>query len=154
MVGFLPKLREVSFFLIPKIPKKKCFCIPIFCQGGRKQLNYGGGQDGKRRTPIRTISQTVSLLAPLIDSFHLQVGGVRSIPFMQVLLMLSTDLDGSRPRDSAALDKLLSALVDEIEEERGATSGSESIDQTPSERSRKREFQLVVLRLFSVLMSR
>ena len=73
---------------------------------------------------------------------------------MQVLLMLSTDLDGSQTRDSAALEKLLSALMDEIGEESGATSGSESNNQTPSERSCKREFQLVVLRLFSVLMSR
>ena len=70
---------------------------------------------------------------------------------MQVLLMLSTDLDGCDDRDSAALDRLLNALVNEVEKakEAGTAAGS-----TPADRSNQREFQLVVLRLFSVLMSR
>ena len=78
-----------------------------------------------------------------------QVGGVRSIPYMQVLLMLSTDLDGGDERDSAALDNLLMALVDEVQSDKEKNGPASS-----SERSSHREFQLVVLRLLSVSMSR
>jgi E3 ubiquitin-protein ligase UBR4 len=41
--------------------------------------------------------------------------GVRCIPFMQVILMLSTDLDGNDDRDKASLDNLLSALVVQLD---------------------------------------
>lgn len=39
------------------------------------------------------------------------VGGVRAIPFMQVLLMLTSDLDSEEEKDKAALDNLLTTLV-------------------------------------------
>ena len=68
---------------------------------------------------------------------------------MQVLLMLSTDLDGNDEKDSAALDKLLFALVDEVD-----SGKEENGTESPSERTSHREFQLVVLRLLSVSMSR
>ena len=68
---------------------------------------------------------------------------------MQVLLMLSTDLDGGDERDSAALDNLLMALVDEVQSDKEKNGPA-----SPSERSSHREFQLVVLRLLSVSMSR
>jgi hypothetical protein len=51
----------------------------------------------------------VSYLPQLQD-----VGGVRCIPFMQVILMLSTDLDGSDDRDKASLDNLLTALIAQL----------------------------------------
>ena len=65
--------------------------------------------------------------------------------------MLSTDLEGSDDRDNAALDQLLTALVQEIIHlEEDVTNE----DLNVAERSNAKEFQLVVLRLFSVLMSR
>ena len=42
------------------------------------------------------------------------VGGVRAIPFMQVLLMLTSDLDSEEDKDRAALDSLLSTLLNEL----------------------------------------
>ena len=78
-----------------------------------------------------------------------KVGGVRSIPYMQVLLMLSTDLDGDDDRDNTALDQLLTALIYETT----SLLGEDEIEGM-AERSNPREFTLVVLRLFSVLMSR
>jgi E3 ubiquitin-protein ligase UBR4 len=44
-----------------------------------------------------------------------EVGGVRCIPFMQVILMLSTDLDGNDDRDKASLDNLLAALIVQLD---------------------------------------
>jgi hypothetical protein len=57
---------------------------------------------------FKTLFQ-ISYLPKLRD-----VGGVRCIPFMQVILMLSTDLDGGDDRDRASLDSLLSALVTQV----------------------------------------
>ncbi len=76
------------------------------------------------------------------------VGGVRSIPFMQVILVLTTDLDANEEKDMAVLDKLLQTLLAEI------TSEDDNIANRASVRNSKREVQLVILRLFSVLMSR
>ena len=39
---------------------------------------------------------------------------MRCIPFMQVLLMLTTDLDANQDKDKAVLDKLLTTLVAEL----------------------------------------
>ncbi|KAL3197457.1 hypothetical protein MRX96_014627 [Rhipicephalus microplus] len=41
--------------------------------------------------------------------------GVRAIPFMQVVLMLSSDLDSEDDRDRTTLDNLLSSLIGELE---------------------------------------
>ena len=98
----------------------------------------------------------------LIDIFK---GGVRCIPFMQVLLLLTTDLT---EKDKATLDHLLSALMRELNvvEEDDETSQSETVKNeentiklrseltSMSKRSNLKEMQLVILRLFSVLMSR
>lgn len=74
-------------------------------------------------------------------------GGVRSIPFMQVMLMLTADLDpAGDEKDAAVLERLLEALLAELQSD-------ESTERT-SQRTKRREMQLVVLRLFSVLMSR
>ena len=77
-----------------------------------------------------------------------EVGGPRCIPFMQVILMLTTDLDGNEERDCATFDRLLTVLIAELSIQDGKTT------EEPSQRSSTREFQLVILRLFSVLMSR
>ena len=96
-----------------------------------------------------------------------EVGGVRCIPFMQVLLMLTTDLDAGQDRDRAVLDKLLATLIAELGVGSLANSGGagQSNAAAPGEefynannccsvRSNLREMQLVIMRLFSVLMSR
>ena len=91
------------------------------------------------------------------------VGGVRCIPFMQVILMLTTDLDAREEKDKAILDKLLTTLIAELtvgeSDNDGGAGASQDEDGEPggeccSVRSHLREMQLVVMRLFSVLMSR
>ncbi|XP_031787712.1 protein purity of essence isoform X2 [Nasonia vitripennis] len=75
------------------------------------------------------------------------VPGVRAIPFMQVILMLTSDLDGQDERDKTCFANLLNLFVKELNME------------TPDvadicARTNKREVHLVIMRLLSVLMSR
>ena len=42
------------------------------------------------------------------------MGGLRAIPFMQVLLMLTSDLDSEEEKDRASLDSLLSTLIAQL----------------------------------------
>eukprot|EP00096_Caligus_rogercresseyi_P008738 TRINITY_DN2826_c0_g1_i1.p1 TRINITY_DN2826_c0_g1~~TRINITY_DN2826_c0_g1_i1.p1 ORF type:complete len:2495 (+),score=896.75 TRINITY_DN2826_c0_g1_i1:803-7486(+) len=76
------------------------------------------------------------------------IGGVRCLPYMQVLIILISDLDGSNEKDAKILEKMLSSMIKELEIE------SQDTMENISLRSHKREFQLVILRLFGVLMSR
>ena len=62
--------------------------------------------------------------------------------------MLTTDLDGNEDLDLATFQMLLGTLIGELEIKDPATT------EEPSQRSNLREYQLVILRLFSVLMSR
>lgn len=75
------------------------------------------------------------------------VPGVLAIPFMQVLLMLTSDLDGQEERDKACVERLLHILVNELEMDKPDTNNI-------CQRSNKREVHLVIMRLLSVLMSR
>nr|XP_012152236.1 PREDICTED: protein purity of essence isoform X3 [Megachile rotundata] len=75
------------------------------------------------------------------------VPGVLAIPFMQVLLMLTADLDGQDEKDRACVERLLRILVKELEMDKPDTSNI-------CQRSNKREVHLVIMRLLSVLMSR
>ncbi|XP_043220427.1 E3 ubiquitin-protein ligase UBR4-like isoform X2 [Amphibalanus amphitrite] len=77
-----------------------------------------------------------------------RVGGVRAIPYLQVLLMLASDLDGSEERDRACLDGLLRALVSQLHTEPAADA------PPPHERSTDAEIRLITMRMLSVLMSR
>ncbi|XP_077505275.1 E3 ubiquitin-protein ligase-like protein poe isoform X4 [Amblyomma americanum] len=72
------------------------------------------------------------------------VGGVRAIPFMQVVLMLSSDLDSEDERDRATLDNLLSCLIGELDR-----NVARVVERSPSS-----EEQLIVMRLLSIMMSR
>ena len=95
-----------------------------------------------------------------------EVGGVRCIPFMQVLLMLTTDLDANEEKDKAVLDKLLTTLIAELSvgslpssgrsEGAGVGDAEEfyNANNCCSVRSNLREMQLVIMRLFNALMSR
>ncbi|XP_063173479.1 E3 ubiquitin-protein ligase UBR4 [Candoia aspera] len=75
------------------------------------------------------------------------VGGVRAIPYMQVILMLTTDLDGDEEKDKGALDNLLAQLIAELCMEKKDVSKK-------NERSALNEVHLVIMRLLSVFMSR
>ncbi|XP_012287187.1 E3 ubiquitin-protein ligase UBR4 isoform X2 [Orussus abietinus] len=75
------------------------------------------------------------------------VSGVLAIPFMQVVLMLTTDLDGQDERDKACVERLLHTLVKELDMSKPDTTEI-------CQRSNKREVHLVIMRLLSVLMSR
>ncbi|XP_074621519.1 E3 ubiquitin-protein ligase UBR4-like isoform X3 [Acropora palmata] len=75
------------------------------------------------------------------------VGGVQAIPFMQVLLMLCSDLEDNE-RDKNALQKVLGTCLDELQ-----------MDQMQdvkhiSSRTKQHEVWLILMRLLSVLMSR
>ncbi|KAJ0180973.1 hypothetical protein K1T71_003058 [Dendrolimus kikuchii] len=106
--------------------------------------------------------------------------GVRAIPFVQVVLMLAGDLDSSVEGDRAVLDRLLEALVAELDiQPEESTSGEDRTDRRElqlaimrlellvseleqgeesnppvHERTNRRELQLVIMRLLSVLMAR
>nr|XP_033777630.1 E3 ubiquitin-protein ligase UBR4 isoform X4 [Geotrypetes seraphini] len=75
------------------------------------------------------------------------VGGVRAIPYMQVVLMLTTDLDGEDEKDKGALDNMLSQLIAELAMDKKDVSKK-------NERTALNEVHLVVMRLLSVFMSR
>lgn len=50
------------------------------------------------------------------------VGGVQAIPYMQVILMLTSDLDGEDEKDKGALDDLLAQLIAELGMHKKVTS--------------------------------
>lgn len=72
------------------------------------------------------------------------VGGVRSIPFMQVLLMLASDLDGEDEKDKACLESMLSTIIGELNM-RKPNAKYVNIYQ----RSNEKEVHLVIMRLLS-----
>lgn len=74
--------------------------------------------------------------------------GEQTIPFMQVILMLTSDLDGEQENDQAVMQKLLSALIDRLE----ITPSSQAANL--ASRTPKTEIQLVILRMLCVLMGK
>lgn len=74
--------------------------------------------------------------------------GQQAIPFMQVVLMLTSDLDGTQESDQAVMQKLLTALIDRLE-----ISPSVQLSNL-STRTSKSEVQLVILRMLCVLMGK
>lgn len=73
--------------------------------------------------------------------------GVRAIPFMQVILMLTTDLEPQEQRDLAALDNFLSTVIRELD-----LTGKDLTEIAT--RNNRYEVKLILLRLTSVLLSR
>lgn len=67
---------------------------------------------------------------------------------MQVILMLTSDLDGSQESDQTVLTKLLSALIDRLEISPSTQASNLST------RTAKSEIQLVILRMLCVLMGK
>ncbi|XP_026324095.1 E3 ubiquitin-protein ligase UBR4 isoform X3 [Hyposmocoma kahamanoa] len=125
----------------------------------------------------------LSLLSAALDALPTlrTLPGVRAIPFVQVVLMLAGDLDSSVEGDRAVLERLLELLVSELDIQPPADSLTEQPhedkqelqqaiakletlvsdmdtqdDLSPPvhERTNRRELQLVIMRLLSVLMAR
>ncbi|KAF4528052.1 hypothetical protein B566_EDAN016728, partial [Ephemera danica] len=79
-----------------------------------------------------------------------QVGGVQAIPFLQVILILTSDLEGDDQYDRNCLDRLLSALVSEL----GMRDPVDVNAASECQRTPQLEVHLVMMRFLSVLMSR
>uniref|UniRef100_A0A673KP75 E3 ubiquitin-protein ligase UBR4 n=1 Tax=Sinocyclocheilus rhinocerous TaxID=307959 RepID=A0A673KP75_9TELE len=108
-----------------------------------------GETEGDIHTSNRLHMVRLMLLERLLQ--HLPqlhtVGGVHAIPYMQVILMLTTDLDGEDEKDKGALDDLLAQLIAELCMHKKDVSKK-------NERSSINEVHLVIMRLLSVFMSR
>ncbi|XP_022919909.2 E3 ubiquitin-protein ligase UBR4 isoform X2 [Onthophagus taurus] len=90
--------------------------------------------------------QLLERLIEYLPKLH-DVDGVRIIPFLQVVLQLTTDLDAHSDRDKNCLNSLLTAIIQELEINMVSTVNVRV-------RTSQRELQLVIMRLLSVLMSR
>ncbi|CAG2110651.1 unnamed protein product, partial [Medioppia subpectinata] len=91
----------------------------------------------------------IALLEKMIDSLPeiRNVGGLRSIPFMQVILMLTSDLDGEGDADKTVLNSLLGTLLSQL------SQNSDDISLM-IQRNATNEVKLIIMRLLSILMSR
>ena len=124
------------------------------CQGDQQQREGAEGQEAdlESDSDARLRSLRLVLLEQLVNSIGeiREVGGAQCIPYTQLVLAVAADLDHADERDRAAVDCLLKRLIQEL------GVGADIPDDSPScaERSAAREFQLVILRLLSVLMSR
>ncbi|EPQ18169.1 E3 ubiquitin-protein ligase UBR4 [Myotis brandtii] len=119
-------------------------------QEGDGSEGEGEGEgEGDVHTSNRLHMVRLMLLERLLQTLPQlrNVGGVRAIPYMQVILMLTADLDGEDEKDKGALDNLLSQLIAELSMDKKDVSKK-------NERSALNEVHLVVMRLLSVFMSR
>ena len=105
--------------------------------------------DQKMIEQERLRQQHLMLLERLIE--HLQetrhAGGLRSISLLHVILVLTLDLDCDHEVDDAILKNLLHALRDEL-------LWNTTDPSTLASRSPTNEVKLVIMRMFSILMSK
>lgn len=73
------------------------------------------------------------------------VGGIRCIPFMQIVLMIAFELDARKEKEKQILIKLINGLLDQLKTEN---------EETMIERNPVNEVKLIIMRLLSILMSR
>ena len=92
----------------------------------------------------------IVILENFVDNFSAldNVNGRQVIPFMQVILMLTTDLDGSQEPEKNIMSKLLNACIERLEMN-PPTQASEL-----ATRSSKSEVQLIILRFVGILMGK
>jgi E3 ubiquitin-protein ligase UBR4 len=124
-----------------------------------RQEDEDGGAAASAEGQLLAAGLRQVLLEKLVESLGAlrAVGGPCTIPFLQLALALTTDLDPEDDRDVAALHSLLAALLQELligESPAAAAVGSSEPAINYAERHRQREFQLIIMRLLSVLMSR
>lgn len=88
----------------------------------------------------------LTLLQHFLDRYSTdhQYDGVHVIPFMQVILMLTSDLDSEEEKDRVCLEALLNTLVKALEIKEPDTKDI-------WQRTTKREVHLVIMRLLSKL---
>ncbi|XP_055857167.1 protein purity of essence [Episyrphus balteatus] len=91
-----------------------------------------------------------AILNKIVENFKSLEGctGAQVIPLVQVVLMLTTDLDGNHESDQQILTLLLNALVDGLDMN-PASVASQLIERKPNS-----EVKLMLLCLFSVLMGK
>lgn len=89
----------------------------------------------------------VSILQKMVENISIlkNVSGEQAIPFMQVVLMLTSDLDGEQENDQQIMQQLLNALIDQLQ----INLTSDLTSRTP-----ETEVKLVVLRMLCVLMGK
>uniref|UniRef100_A0A1I8NYS2 UBR-type domain-containing protein n=1 Tax=Stomoxys calcitrans TaxID=35570 RepID=A0A1I8NYS2_STOCA len=92
----------------------------------------------------------IAILGSIISNIHTldDCNGLQSIPLIQVILMLTTDLNGNNERDQKILNELLTALVEYVEMD------SISNASKMKDKSLKNEVRLALLSLFGVLMGK
>ncbi|XP_010769119.1 LOW QUALITY PROTEIN: E3 ubiquitin-protein ligase UBR4 [Notothenia coriiceps] len=118
-----------------------------------QQEGEGSEGEGETEGDIHTSNRLHMVRLMLLERLlqHLSqlhnVGGVQAIPYMQVILMLTSDLDGEDEKDKGALDELLAQLIAELSMHKKDVSKK-------NERSSINEVHLVIMRLLSVFMSR
>ena len=102
-------------------------------------------QDSSKLHQLRIV-----ILESLVDNFSAldDVPGRQVIPMMQVILMLTTDLDGSQENERNIMTKLLTACVDRLEMN-PPTQATQL-----AKRSSKSEVQLIILRFVGILMGK
>ncbi|XP_035739496.1 protein purity of essence-like isoform X1 [Vespa mandarinia] len=111
------------------------------------------GNDQECDTSVEGATKLHSIQLLLLDKLTqfipdlTNVPGVLVIPYMQVILMLTSDLDGQDERDRACVERLIHMLVKELEMDKPDTNNI-------CQRTNKKEVHLVIMRLLSVLMSR
>ncbi|KAG2458904.1 UBR4 ligase, partial [Polypterus senegalus] len=115
------------------------------CEGSEGEAETEGDIHTSSRLHMVRLMLLERLLQHL-PQLH-NVGGVRAIPYMQVILMLTADLDGEDEKDKGALDDLLSQLISELGMHKKDVSKK-------NDRSPMNEVHLVIMRLLSVFMSR
>ncbi|GAB0092871.1 Protein purity of essence [Sergentomyia squamirostris] len=91
-----------------------------------------------------------SILDKMIDNFWGLdwVTGTQAVSFMQVILMLTSDLDGSQEPDQNVMQKLLNALIERLE----MVPSTQGVQMTT--RTSKTEVQWLILRMLSVFMGK
>jgi E3 ubiquitin-protein ligase UBR4 len=104
-------------------------------------------EDGEQENSIKLHQLRILILDKIIENFASinEVNGKQVIPFMQVILMLTTDLDGSQDVERTILTKLLTVCVEKLE-----ISQSSQL----SRRSPKSKVQLNILRFVGILMGK
>ncbi|XP_053669765.1 protein purity of essence [Anopheles nili] len=118
--------------------------IPPTCTAPEAEATDITGENSNKLHVLR-----YSILSQLVNNFSALdlVNGTQCVPFMQVILMLTSDLESSQDPDQQVLNRLLQALIDRLEIP--STKIYHMASRTP-----KTEVQLVVLRLFGVLMGK
>ncbi|KAH8249088.1 hypothetical protein KR032_005683 [Drosophila birchii] len=124
------------------------------CSGGASGLSAMSSSEDNETNEDDKISKLHDLRIAVLESIIQHLGtfdlcnGLQAIPLIQVILMLTTDLNGNNERDQQVLQELLSALVDYVEiGKRGAASRMET--KCPGN-----EVRLALLSLFGVMMGK